>query len=572
MTDIIDLGAIRASDKHIIQLKSYDPYPSTGPIYYRWTADNLWYPFRVHDVGDWVTYYPDHTYFNGYWNAAINFPLLADGQPIAIGTIYIVSAGGTQEFSTGRIKFRTGDLIRYDGGVWSKIEGILHCYICTEKHTSTINWDDNASKWEKNELPPQYNLDLNSGAMFADLPYFPFYSRSYIFKIRIDKFDVKNGQTEFINQTFKLTIKGQVDNNLYWVSDDNIGSINTGYLSELSIQAAHENNVLTIKYTLIDGELPPGLTLQLDGSITGRPEYTATLGRYNFTVRATDLYRQIIEKDFYLILTEYDGESYTQLYVRPFLKNTSRYNYSVFISDPKIFPRELIYRPDDINFGVQQNIKTYIEYGIQQVTLNDYVEAMQTCFYKKKLLFGEIKTVAAEDEYGRHVYDVVYVEIIDPLENSIGDYVQTSVSNNIKVYPNSIANMRRALELIEIDNEIIKTDEFQLPRWMRTPMLDTGLSLGFTLATVLCYTIPNSGSKIIKNIQKSKFNFNTLDFEIDRLIVVNNLSLPGERYLIFPTIQGESVDLSLANSTILTTFTLGESGNLETEDGNPIIL
>ena len=539
MTKIIDLGAIRASDKHIIQLRSYDPYPSTGPIYYRHTADNLWYPFRDYDVGDWITYYPDHIYFNGYWNAAINFPLLADGQPIAVGTLYIVSAGGRQDFSRGRIRFQPGDLIRYDGTFWVKVDGSLHCYLCTEKHTSTISWDSNASKWEKNELPPKYDLDINSGALYADLPYLPFYSRSYYFTIRIDKFDVIHAQTEFVNQKFKLTIKGQVDNDIYWVSNENVGTINTGYLSELYVKAAHRNSYLTVKYTLIDGELPAGLTLQLDGSIVGRPEYESILGRYNFTVRATDLYQQTIERDFYLTLDEYDGDLYTQLYVRPFLKNTSRYNYSVFISDPQIFPRDLIYRPDDVNFGVQQNIKMYIEYGLQQVTLNDYVEAMKNCFYRKKLLFGNINTTSAEDDYGVPIYDVVYVEIVDPLENSIGEFVGDTTENDIKVYPNSIANMRRSLELIEINNEIVKTDEYQLPKWMRTPMADTGLPLGYTLAVTLCYATPGNGSKIVKNIEKSKFNFNTLDFEIDRLIVVNNLTMSGERYLIFPTITSK---------------------------------
>lgn len=566
---IIDLGAIRASDRHIIQLKSYDPYPTTGPRYYRFTADTPWRPFRDYIVGDWIVYYPEGIFFNGYWSASANAPYLVNGSSLSNGTYFIVNSPGSINLGSGRIRFEIGDIVVYDGSVWSRVTGKSVTRICNTAHRSTSTY--NTNYWDTNNIPPYYELDISSGALYADLPYLPFYSNTYIFTVRIDKFDVIHGQTAYVNQQFKLVIRGQIDNAITFITPSNLGPLNIGYLSELAVRAVHQIGSLSIQYTLIAGELPPGLTLGTDGSIIGRIAYGTDLGQYNFTVRATDLYNQIVEKDFYINVTEYDDLKYTQIYVRPFLLRDSRYDYSIFISNNNIFESSMIYRPSDPNFGVQQDIKMYLEYGIQQVRLSDYIEAMSKCFTNKKVFFGEVKTVPAEDEYGEHVYDIVYVEIVDPLQQSDGDFVESTVEANTLVYPNSIANMRRALELVEYDGLIVKTDEYQMPRWMRTPQSSTGLPLGYTLAVVLCYALPNMGASIVKNIENSGFNFNTINFDIDRIVIENNLSVEGVRYLPFFETSTTQVDLAAGDSQILTTFVLGEAGPLTADDGSPFL-
>jgi hypothetical protein len=569
---IIDLGAIRASDKHIIQLNSYDPYPTTGPSYYRFTADNIWRPFTNYNEGDWVVYFPSSAggvFYGGQWSAASNTPTLADGMSLQSGTFYTVNATATLSLGSGLITFEIGDIVVYNGATWSKVAGKDVTRICLTSHYSGNSY--NPALWTNNALPPYYNLDASSGALYADLPYLPFYSQTYNFTIRIDKHDALTAQIAYVNQQFKLVIKGQIDNAISFITPSNLGSLNTGYLSELAVVATHQYDTLSITYTIIAGELPPGLSLGFDGSIIGRVDYGADLGQYNFSVRATDLYNQIIEKDFYINVTKYDDLTYTQIYVRPFLLKDSRYDYSVFITDPSIFESSKMYRPADPNFGVQREIKMYLEYGIQRVRLSDYVEAMVKCFTKKKVFFGEVKTVPAQDEYGDYVYDVVYVEIIDPLENANGDFVESFVEANTLVYPNSIGNMRRALELIEIDGAIVKTDEYQLPKWMRTPQ-SSGVPLNYVTAVVLCYTSPNMGSAIVKNIRDSGFSFNTINFDIDRLVIEDNLSVSGVRYMPFFETASTQVNLATSNQDVLTTFVLGTAGPLTGDDGSPITI
>jgi len=58
MSSTINLGSIRAANKHIFQLKSYDPYPAIGPTNYSCAGENLWSPFTSYNLGDWVVYSP----------------------------------------------------------------------------------------------------------------------------------------------------------------------------------------------------------------------------------------------------------------------------------------------------------------------------------------------------------------------------------------------------------------------------------------------------------------------------------------------------------------------------------
>jgi hypothetical protein len=98
---------------------------------------------------------------------------------------------------------------------------------------------------------------------------------------------------------------------------------------------------------------------------------------------------------------------------------------------------------------------------------------------------------------------------------------------------------------------------------MRTVQEDTGSPLGFILAVPLCYALPGKGDTIVKRIKVSSFKFNSIDFDIDRLIVKDNLTTTGAKYLLFPR-----KDLIGTNSG----ENLSYISDLQTEDGDPIFL
>jgi len=56
----------------------------------------------------------------GTWNASTNTPSLADGVGTN-GDEYYVNVAGTQNLGSGNITFAVGDLVRYNGTIWQKL-------------------------------------------------------------------------------------------------------------------------------------------------------------------------------------------------------------------------------------------------------------------------------------------------------------------------------------------------------------------------------------------------------------------------------------------------------------------
>jgi hypothetical protein len=126
------------------------------------------------------------------------------------------------------------------------------------------------------------------------------------------------------------------------------------------------------------------------------------------------------------------------------------------------------------------------------------------------------------------LYDAVYVDIEDSLDGS-----KTSIEINGKTYhPGSIDNIRNSLESIVLNSgKEIAVDGHHLPKFMTT--VDNNQPYGYFKAVILCYTLPGQSHKILNRIRASKFNFDNLDFFIDRIVVQNSLDNTGTTYILF---------------------------------------
>jgi hypothetical protein len=172
-----------------------------------------------------------------------------------------------------------------------------------------------------------------------------------------------------------------------------------------------------------------------------------------------------------------------------------------------------------------------LDFGIEQLNLEEYVVALRENFYRKRLFLGKPKVAIARDTAGKIIYEVVYVDVIDELVNNQGVSVSPvvySIEEEI-YYPGSIDNMRRQLKLLVLQNrQYISIDERLQPKFMTQQLEST-----YTRVVPLCYALPGKGSVILNKIIASGFKFNQLDFEIDRLIVENSLDNTTAKYLIF---------------------------------------
>jgi lysophospholipase L1-like esterase len=387
------------------------------------------------------------------------------------------------------------------------------------------------------QLPEGMRLDPVSGYLYGFVGYQPAYMLHYRFAIIAVKTIRTSGLVVSVVNEYTLAVKGEIDSSIEWVTNSNLGTIDTDITSELSVVARHLNSTYTIKYNLTDGSLPLGLTLERDGSIAGRVAHNST-GTYTFTVSASDVYElSAIDRTFTLVVQQPDIKKYTAIYFKPLFVKQKREDYRKFISDEFTFDPKLLYRYFDPEFGVQHTIKMILEFGIEQLNLTDYTPALSRNFYRKRFYFGDIKKAIAKDATGAVVYEIVYVDPIDSMVNNAGISVSSTVTstlpNSVDVYPNSVDNMRNRLEaLILPDNSVISVNEYFKPRFMRTPQMGDYKPPSYMRVIPLCYALPGQGNKIISRIKLSGFDFKLLNFEVDRLIVQESADSTTAKYLM----------------------------------------
>jgi hypothetical protein len=215
------------------------------------------------------------------------------------------------------------------------------------------------------------------------------------------------------------------------------------------------------------------------------------------------------------------NEPYENLYIKCMPPQSDRDLINQLIQNQDIIPIDLVYRADDPNFGVAQNVIYQHAYGLTAATYEQYVSSLVINHYWKNLVLGSIRTARALDDAGNVLYEVVYSQIVDDLVNNSGQSVSKSVtlpypinqfdSTEIAtVYPNSLINMRD--QVIDTVGQISKL----LPRWMLSKQAN-GKVLGFTPAWVICYCKPGKSGQVAYNIaQQYGDQLNRVDFEVDR--------------------------------------------------------
>jgi hypothetical protein len=407
-------------------------------------------------------------------------------------------------------------------------------------------------------LPPALNFEPELGYIWGHVDYQSVYEKDYSLTINATKNYSLSGELFTATNTFTLTVRANIDTSIEWVSTSSLGSIEVGTNSEIFVSAKGTNNYYNnVKYSLIDGSLPNGLSVEPDGSLSGSPAYGST-GTYTFAILATDIYNLTgIPKDFTLSVFEVDDTEYTKIYCRPFLSQQKRKYYQDFITNSSIFPPELIYRYFDKNFGIQPTIKLILDFGIERVPLEQYTQALRSNYYRRRFYFGDVKIAVATDDLGTPIYEVVYVDIVDNIQGSSSVFYQ-----NNKIYnPASIENMRRQLSLIQLDDySLIKVNRFLEPRYMQSPQPGNLQPPGYLHVIPLCYALPGQGRKITQRIRLSGFDFKLIDFEIDRIIVENSLDNTSAKYLLFERshISDEiATDLTLYQGDVLWQFENG---------------
>ena len=418
------------------------------------------------------------------------------------------------------------------------------------------------------QLPPGTTLDPFTGWLYGYLPDLGATEITYNFAIYL--IDTNDSQIKSNPYYFSVTLTGQVETRVVWLTDADLGNIINGSTSLLRVEAVNTGG-RSLQYRLRPGAIPPpdyvpgvynklpqGLQLLPSGDIAGRvsfntfavdlgtttfdktvrttliksPQETTFDTQYTFTVNAysIDGYVSVFKTFTVKVLREYN-EPYENLYIKAMPPYPDRALLNSLIQNSDIFRPDLIFRPQDPNFGIATSVIYEHCFGLTSSTYELYVSSLYENHYWKNLILGEIKTAEALDPVtGAVIYEVVYSAIQDNLVNNDGISVSKQVtlpypvnegdSTEIStVYPNSLDNMRN--QVIDVVGQISNL----LPLWMLSKQKD-GKVLGFTPAWVIAYCNPGASGQVAYNV-RTQFGqqLNLVDFEVDRYELDRLLSI-----------------------------------------------
>lgn len=411
-----------------------------------------------------------------------------------------------------------------------------------------VDFNSRTLNYVISETPPGLTLDPQSGWLYGYIPNLGLTENIYNFTVSC--YEVVDPTNTSADYDYTLTVVGEIDTEIVWLTDSDLGVIDNGATSTLYVEAENLGG-LTLLYRLksgSDSSLPQGLQLLSNGEIAGRVSFdtfaldggTTTFDvtrtglnqiaqdpttfdlKFTFTVNAYSANGFVsVFKDFTVTVNREYNQPYENLYIEAMPPFNDRTFIEQLLGNTSIFNPSYIYRPTDPNFGIATEVVYNHAFGLTASTIAQYVESLNLNHYWKSLILGQIETARALDNDGNVIYEVVYSRVYDNLVNNEGVSVGKEVtlaypinpedSTEINtVYPNSLINMRD--QVIDVVGQISKV----LPLWM-TSKQENGRVLGFTPAWVIAYTKPGRGKQVAYNINEQYGNqLNIIDFTVDR--------------------------------------------------------
>ena len=421
-------------------------------------------------------------------------------------------------------------------------------------------------------LPEGVNLDLMSGELYGTLSSQAAIETTYTFQIRAKRV-IRTGVQVSTDKEFTMKVIGDIDIGIEFVTPPTVGTIKAGIPSLLYVKAEAENTDRVLTYELTSGILPPGITLSPAGNLIGTidpSDYTDSTRSYSFTITVSDQYQTLATSKEFTINVDIP---YTTIeYASMTGQSTSFIDQNIFYTiaqDPNINSPDYIYRSEDANFGMKLSPEMLLISGLQTQTLTTLQNQMEQNHSPKTLYFGDIKTAIAK-ENNEIKYEVVYIDMKDPLENNSGTAIASSVTlrddiakpvlgprastsqtttdrdvyeittdgglsfstsgskvryaNQLSadldfittLYPNAIANLRSRMKSLG------HKEWAYLPLWMRTTQSLSKAPLGFVKAVPICYCKPGTSGLIKKRITDKNLTFKNIHFIIDRYQVSNS--------------------------------------------------
>jgi hypothetical protein len=269
--------------------------------------------------------------------------------------------------------------------------------------------------------------------------------------------NVTDNVNSYVPRTFSITVN-TVSGVLppFWVTPaGSLGQMWEFYTSTFAVEA-QDSNDLPITYTVTAGALPSGLSLDtLTGLIIGIPDTVDVNTDYTFTIRASNG-TYYIDREFSLTVMNFVEEDVLSI-IADLVTGDDRLDMEEFTNELLLGNSDKVFRPNDPNFGAGQHLQVYLISGIpiwptgfnplsppspyeaHSLTPGDVFykilsddpdfnatgaldvvpeRSLGSFNYKATVLMNNIKYASARAFFnGDVLYDVIYVDLIDPQES-----------------------------------------------------------------------------------------------------------------------------------------------------------
>lgn len=396
----------------------------------------------------------------------------------------------------------------------------------------TAGFDEDKFDQGALSLPGTLAIDQYSGWITGFLPSQTINEATYNFEIQVSKKDYSN---YYSTRLFTITVLGNLYNSVDWLTPADLGSLENGTVSDLSVLALSSQNK-QVYYYYTPGSyinMPQGLKLQPDGLISGRASFelfgldggattfdsdiitgdpTTTFDHtFTFSVTASTVDQSASSiRVFSLLIRERNLRPYNDLYLKAMLDSSQRLEFRDLLRDNSVFPPESIYRTSDPWFGLAKDIRMLYLPGLNPETLSDYAAAMDTNHFTKRLLFSEVKTAVARQDGSYDVNDVTtgakvgtynaYSKIFVPNDFSLGYTVASTIPSGTVIGDQTIKYEVVYLEVVDQNSNSAgqgPADSIDLRSKIDVPYYDTNGNV-YYVATPNAFT--NMDDAIVNGI------------------------------------------------------------------------
>lgn len=413
---------------------------------------------------------------------------------------------------------------------------------------------------------------------------------TYYFKVYardpddIARYPHGEGSPRTSEKTYRITINPEIvldarlSDTVRWETPaGSLGSTYETYPSHFGVKAVPQYQVSgsssvevqTIRYTLTPASkpLPDGLLLDpASGLILGRCPYVATNTTFDFIVEARVVFVNqdtgavrpssvASERSFNVTIRNIFGvDSVTTLQVNvpgdarrkiakwiwgslPELREPTEKQATEF----KIIGRDNTFRSSDDNFGKKKDYKILLAAGLNYFADGTFLDKLRDYHHTANWRIGSLASARARSPEGNHLYDVIFLTVIDPLagaggfdiankEMNLSRYVagqkQTAIPQwNLKAedahyFPNSIRNMRLDMQVNRNRQDWPEQNQRAasrgyglvgregLPLWMMSEqeLGKPGTVPGYQTVIELAYVKAGSGPSIVRILDQAGMN------------------------------------------------------------------